>query len=75
MDIGVAKVVLADGSSPSMEEFVKSTEMSQLRTIERVRKKVRVGASKFLHQTHFAESMNPFQALQYGDEYFINRWL
>lgn len=46
-----------------------------MRTVEQVRKKVRVGASKYMHQTHFAEASNPFAALQYGDEYFLKRWL
>ena len=45
-----AKIALASGERPSLQEYVQQTEVNQLRMFESVRKKVRVGASKYKNE-------------------------
>ena len=47
LEVGKAPVILSSGERPTMEEYVRSTEAIQLKMLEKVRKKVRIGALKY----------------------------
>ena len=60
-----------------MEEYVRSTETTQLKMLEKVRKKVRIGALKYRTVLESEEQppFEPFEAMNLGTDFFLKTWL